>query len=1008
MPASADPDILNRRGERRQVTAIFVDVVGFSDFASTADAEDLQDWLDGFYGSTGRIVDAGGGEITEFLGDGIVAVFGLTRAEELAARKAVEAALAIARLPCFTFPDGRSVALRAGVATGEVATRMRAAKGTDGPLPRMTGMVTTLAQRLQSAAAPGEVLIAAETHELLRGALPARARPDTVLKGFGPMTVYCVDAGQQTAGGMPGEDLRDQPFIGRTQERDRIREVTDRACLLVGPAGIGKSALAGTFLTGDQPCAVFQADALEGGAGHVPFRRWLRSLFGGAQPDFGQLRATFAQLDDDAVLGLALMLNLPQGNALLARFASGALRDRIESALSQAVRARNPCGILLFEDLHWLDSASFGVLRRLLRDIRGGPWRVLMTSRETSLIDRHLSDLPLETIRLDAFDADESRAYLDAVRPDGLSPATRDDVIRHAGGVPLFLEQLIRHAAQHNPAAGELPATLSDLLTERIDNAGPARFALLQASVLGRGFSQRLLQALAAPADDIPQLLAMAHRADILRPAGPDRWVFSHALLQRAAYRMLLRGTRIALHARVAELLQGTCADLTEAGPAMLANHQSRAQLHLPAARSYLAASQQALLRGAFSEAQDHAQSALRMCAGVAAGQPARADLEIAAYTALGSTLMQSQGYAAAPVRRAFDQVMRLASDHVAPGHGNGAALFGSYAHAIIAGDRAGADHLGQLLHRTADASEAQLRPDRVEIRLAAEAASNCGRFYSGEFSDQFDHIARIRALYDLERHAPMIAQYGMDIFAAAQMFEVPARVFCGETDSLTALLAETDAHQQALNIPVMQPYALIWGSVPLHAAGRVDEALARLQRGMAVAAEQGAEFWGLIGQCWLHVIQPTSSDSVSGREAFDGAIRTLRAIGALIGLPYFQTHYAAALARAGELTHAFDLSAAAVEEGRQSRLWCWQAETMRLHAAIAMRLGRTEVAHRHLQDAVALADSQGARLWQLRAAMDLAELPQDDGSALAVARSYFPSDSHLPEMRGARIALAG
>ena len=94
MPASADPDILNRRGERRQVTAIFVDVVGFSDFASTADAEDLQDWLDGFYGSTGRIVDAGGGEITEFLGDGIVAVFGLTRAEELAARKAVEAALA--------------------------------------------------------------------------------------------------------------------------------------------------------------------------------------------------------------------------------------------------------------------------------------------------------------------------------------------------------------------------------------------------------------------------------------------------------------------------------------------------------------------------------------------------------------------------------------------------------------------------------------------------------------------------------------------------------------------------------------------------------------------------------------------------------------------------------------------------------------------------------------------------------------------------------------------------
>ncbi|MCF3973253.1 ATP-binding protein [Paracoccus salsus] len=1005
MSVTVNRGIPDQRGERRQVTALFVDVVGFSSFASTADAEDLQDWLDHFYRRARAIVETGGGEITEFLGDGIVAVFGLSRAEELAARKAVEAALSVVTLPRFLFPDGTAVSLRAGVATGEVATR--AHDSADGSLPRMTGMVTTLAQRLQTAAAPGEVLIAAETRALLRGALRLSARADTPLKGFGTVTVYRVDPGIPVA--HSSRDAAHRPFVGRHRERSRILSKSDRPCLLVGPAGIGKTALAGTFLQDGMPCAIFQADPLHSGEGLAPFRQWLRSRFGGVQPAISELRAGFPGLSDDAILCLALVLDLPQGQALLARFASNALRDRIEASLSQAIRDRLPDGVLLVEDLHWLDSASFGVLRRLVRDLRDGPQRLLMTSRETVKIARHLSDLPVEIIGIDAFAPEESEAYLDACGHVGIAPETRDDVIRHAGGVPLFLEQLVRHALQRSPTRDGLPATLSDLLTERIDAAGPARQVLLKASVLGRSFSQRLLEALAAADADTPQMLEEAHRADLVHPTGTDRWSFSHALLHRAAYRLLLRGTREALHARVAELLQGECADLVEAGPALLASHQSRAKRHLPAARSYLAASQQALLRGAFADAEEHARAALEMCAQSGGGAPERSQLEIAGHTALGSTLMQSQGYAAAPVRTAFAEVLRLASDDAAFGRGgNGAALFGSYSHAIIAGDRQGADDLCRLLIEAAEGAERDMRPDRVQIRLAAEAAANCGCFYAGDFRDQLVHIARIRQLYRLEIHAPMIAQYGMDIFAAAQMFEVPARVFCGETGGLTDLLAETDRHQQALNIPVMQPYALIWGSVPLHAAGRSDEAMARLQRGLAIASEQGAEFWLLIGQCWQHVINPAQSDSQAGRDAFRQAIETLRAIGALIGLPYFQAHYAAALARAGCLQEAFAVSRSAVEDGSRSRLWCWQAETLRLHAAMTHRIGRTEDAARVLRQAISLADAQGARLWQLRAALDLADLPDGDGAAAREARAYFSVDAALPELNGGRVPLAG
>ncbi|MBU3029101.1 ATP-binding protein [Paracoccus marinaquae] len=1003
MPQLATRNVIGQDGERRQVTALFVDMAGFSEFASTADAEDLRDWLDGFYGQGREIVEAGGGEVTEYLGDGIVAVFGLARAEEHAARRAVEAARSIVTLPGLVRPDGQAVALRAGVATGEVATRPPGRGG--GSLPRMTGMVTTLAQRLQSAALPGEVLIAPETRDLLRGALSLSARPGTMLKGFGVLTVYRVEPDMATGAG-PHPSQAGRPFIGRLSQRGRILAATDRPCLLVGPAGIGKSTLAGTFMPADRPHAVFQADALSSGEGYAPFRQWLRALSGDGSPTVETLTRRFKGLDGDGILGLALVLGLPEGGALLTRLASNALRDRIEASLCHAIRAEVPKGVLLFEDLHWLDSASFGVLRQLMQDLEPERHRLLMTSRETIKIHRHLSGLPLEIIGLDAFAPAESRAYLDAFGTAELDQATRDDLIRHAGGVPLFLEQLVRHAGRRNPAAGEIPATLSDLLTERIDAAGAARPVLLQASVLGRSFPQRLLEELAAPQPDIPQMLKRAVAADILQPAGPGRWSFSHALLQRAAYRQLLRGTREALHARVAELLQGRCADLPEAGPALLASHQCRAQLHLPAAGSYLQASRQALLHGALADAEEHARAALTMCA-QAGDLPGATQLEIAAQTALGSILMQSQGYASAPVRTAFAEVLRLASEDSSDA-GNGAALFGSYSHAIIAGNREAADDLARLLDDAARAAETRLLPDRVEIRLAAEAAANCGCFYAGEFRDQFARIARIRALYDLRRHAPMITQYGMDIFAAAQMFEVPARVFCGETAQLTALIEETDAHQAALNIPLMQPYALIWGSVPLHAAGRTEEALARLRRGISVAAEQGAGFWGLIGTCWHHVIDPSRSDNPEGRAVFRHAIDMLRGIGALIGLPYFTAHYAAALARAGEVPEAFALSRAAVEEGAASRLLCWQAETLRLHADIARRLGQAEDAARGLAEAVALADGQGARLWQLRAALDLSAIPGDDGASLAAARSHFPEDASLPELRGHRVVLAG
>lgn len=981
---------LDHHGMRRQVTVIFVDLVGFSRYASVADAEELQDWLDRFYDRSRSMVTEAGGEVTEFLGDGIIGVFGLGHADELAARRAVEIAVRLVAPSDIIYPDGTLVTLRAGVATGEVATRSRNER--EDLLPRMTGMVTTLAQRLQSAAAPGEVLVAQETHDLLRGAMVLTPRPGLQLKGFAqPLIAYAAAGHSGSTSHQPPLQRRRRPFVGRRALRARIVD-NSRPCLLLGQAGIGKSALASTFMTGDHIC--LRGDALKSGQSYQPFQTWLLTHLGRDRPDFALLEVSFPRLDNDIRLALALVLNLPEGAALPARFAGGTLSSRIEIALERAILDRLPGGTLIVEDLHWLDSASFGVLRRLVDTLPATGIRLLMTSRETDRLDQHLPDDAIDTLPLDRLDPQESEAFLDLFGGGALDAETRADLIRHAGGIPLFLEQLVKYAAERPWIAGAIPATLNDLLNARIESAGPARDLLPQSAVLGHSFSARLLKALAAPGQDVDMLLDQARDAGILEQISRDEWSFTHALLHRCAYRRLLRGTREALHGRAAELLQGECADLPGAGPALLASHQSQARLYLPAAQNYLEASRIAMMQGAFSDAETQARAALTMCR-QSDGGPGAQELEIAAQTALGSILMQMQGYAAAPVRAAFDEVLRLASGS-ARGRANAAALFGSFSHAIIAGDRTQADQLSQLLIQAADAADARLARDRVEIRLAAHAAANCGFFYGGEFPDQFPQIKQIRRLYNRERHAAMIAHYGMDIFAAAQMFEIPARVISGQISNLDALLAETDAHQQALNIPVMQPYALIWGAVPLFHAGRLDEALARLQRGLSVASDQGAVFWQITGRCWHHVMDPNQNACEAGREDFRHVIATLRGIGALIGMPYFNAHYALSLARAGYLKQAQAVAARAVADGARSRLLCWQAETMRIYATLAHHLGRTRTAHRHLHQSLSLAEDQGARLWMLHAATDLAALPGGDDKPLMLARRSFDEDASL------------
>ena len=974
-------------GGRRQVTAVFIDLENFSAIASAADAEDLQSWLDDYYRQTRILIEAAGGEVTEYLGDGVVAIFGLTRTEELSADRAVDAALRAVQSIRLSFQNRITVRLRAGVATGEAVVRT----GTDAEgLPRLTGSVTTLAERIQSQADPGTVVIAEETRALSRGRFETRALGLRRLKGFADELPLYEVTGRLPAGGI------DQPetFVGRAREMAKLIAAEGPA-LLIGQAGVGKTAFVGHVASQFAAKSVFQGDAIGHGSSYLPFRDWLLDRIGSTNPDYATLAEAFPELATQDRQALALILGLPEGQVLIAALSSLALKGVIEAAIWRAILARQQRGLLLFEDLHWFDVASLDVINAIFAAPEAAQFRIILTSREDAKLGRHLTSDGLLTLALDPLPDEDARVLLDRLAPETLDKTVRGEVLQRAGGVPLFLHQLARRGAGTG-----LPATLTDLLGERIDSTGEAKPVLQRAAALGRSFRVEMLRALDGE-DPLPHLRAAA-RAGVLVARPNNAWEFAHALLAQAAYQSMLRRTREGLHARIADLLQSRFPQILAREPGLLADHQHKARQFLPAIVSYLQASQRLLLQGAFADAESMARAARGLCDELPEEQ--RPELEIAAHTMIGSVLMQVQGFTAEPVRREFDTVLDISSAQSTLGPNTAPALLGAHTHAIISAQETRANRLGDLMDRMADALPDS--PEAVEVRIVALAARNGARFYQGRFSDQLDCIAAIRPLYRLDRHAGMIARYGMDMFAAAQMFEGPSRAILGQTDRIPALVAETDAHQAALSIPVMQPYALVWGSVPLFYAGHLEEALVRLDRGIAAAVAQGALFWQFIGRTWAQVMNPGLAKTDEGIAAFGQLIDTLRAIGANVGVPYFSAVHSARLLAAGRVDEALAVSTHALAEAQAEALHCWYPEILRLHAANCRALGRRADAKAAVDTAVAVATAQGAALWLVRALLDRIS---DGGSAdgLAQAVSRFPAGAALPELDRARQHLA-
>jgi len=630
--------------ERKLVTILFADVTGSTALGESLDPEDVRALMTRYFEHARRVVSEHGGIVEKFIGDAVMAVFGLAQAHGDDAERALAAAQALREeVAGDAVLDGRFV-LRMGVHTGEVIATSDRSRGDF----LVTGDAVNVAARLEQHAQPDEIVASRRTAEAARAAFLFGKRRLVTAKGKRHrIEVYPL------SGPRPTRQVGRPPLVGRGRELAQLallctavlEERRPQLISIIAPAGTGKTRLLEEFLGRLDPTGGFQvamARCLPYGdhLTYWPLRGLLEGLLGG---EFSreQLAKTFAQaghqVEDatrlaDLVLATLGIERDGQSDSQSDRMSIfGAWRLLVEAVAREAPR------IVIFEDLHWASESLLDLVEHIMSP-RTQARVLLVALSRPELLDRrpswgggqrNFTSLALEPLR-----EDQTRELVDRLA-EGMHGTVRMRIVERSGGNPFFAIELARSVAERGlmgraVSANGLPDTVHEAVLERLDRLAPAERAVLQeAAVVGRTFRPDMLQAIASgpSQDDVGAALGNLLAQDLVAPAEDGLYTFRHILFRDVAYGTLARSERIRLHTQVAIWLEDFAADRLDEFTELIAYHyreavvlarQSAVPVELPVdvarvVRFLARASELASQVGAFLEARSHLQSAIAL-----------------------------------------------------------------------------------------------------------------------------------------------------------------------------------------------------------------------------------------------------------------------------------------------------------------------------------------------------------------------------------------------------------
>ncbi|HVM14656.1 MAG TPA: adenylate/guanylate cyclase domain-containing protein [Egibacteraceae bacterium] len=597
--------------QRKLVTVVFADVVDSTGLGERRDAEAVRGLLLRYFDAMRAVIVRHGGTVEKFVGDAVMAIFGLPQVHEDDALRAVRAAqdmrAELERLNADLHPAwGVGLQMRVGVNSGEVMA------GMPGDATLATGDAVNLAARLEQAAGPGEIVLAPATYRLVRDAVVAHEGEPLRLKGKAePVTPWRL---QEVIAGAPGRARRiDTTFVGRVPERGFLdwafhRVSRERTCHLVtilGPAGVGKSRLVTEFLDSlGQRAKVVTGRCLPYGEGITfwPVAEIVRQA------------TNITEADPPDVASAKLYAALGEGEAArrVASELAGliGLREPSTGDPAWAVRkglealARNRPVVIVVDDLQWAEPTLLDLVEHVADWSRDAPILVLGVGRP-ELLDRRPGwgggKVNATSLLLEPLSEDDAGALLDALVDDAeLGEEARRRLIVTAGGNPLFLEELLAmlvdegmvgdHASGRLVDALEhlpLPDTIHALLTARLDNVEPPeRDTLDRASVVGEVFELAAAAALTPPPDrpTVPSRVRTLVRKELLRierSVDEEVYAFRHLLMRDAVYAALPKLARAELHERVADWVIAVADNRTGEYDEIVGYHLEQGAKHL-------------------------------------------------------------------------------------------------------------------------------------------------------------------------------------------------------------------------------------------------------------------------------------------------------------------------------------------------------------------------------------------------------------------------------------------
>ena len=656
-------------GEHKQVTVLFCDLVGSTELAERLGAESMHRLLSLFFDLALAEVHRYEGTINQFLGDGFMALFGAPLAHEDHARRAALAALGLQRIlrerpTDFGVPPGTSLAVRMGLNTGHVVV------GAIGDNLRMdytaVGDTTNLAARLQQLAEPGTICLSEGTQIAIRRYFGVQHVGERTVKGKPePITVYKL-LGPRATPGSSNEVISVQSrLVGRVPE---VAEFT--ACIehvlsgrggivtVTAEAGLGKSRLVAElrrqYVDRDVRWLEGRALSFSRTMSYLPFLEIVKDYAGinehdGEDESWAKLERQITGLFPEEVaevlpyLATLLSLEVRAEYANRVKYldaqAMGGQIFRASRRFFERLAYERPL-ILVFEDWHWADQSSAGLLEHLLPLVEIAPLLICCINRPDAdspaaqlrgvARDKHAGRYT--DIVLSPLDGAESvRLVENLLAIDERSSRLRELVLSKAEGNPFFMEELVRSliamkAVVQDEATGRwraimspeeisLPETIHGVIMARIDRLEESLKQVLRlAAVVGRSFLYRVLKAIAEGEQELDGHLAGLQRIDMIRERRrlPElEYLFKHALLQEATYQSILTDRRRELHRQVALCIESLFADRLDEFASLLAYHYARAESWEKAQEYLFKAGDEAGRVAADSEALTHYEQAV-------------------------------------------------------------------------------------------------------------------------------------------------------------------------------------------------------------------------------------------------------------------------------------------------------------------------------------------------------------------------------------------------------------